>query len=96
MKEQAAGFAYVWKKMKTLDGIDAMQWHNWIDNRSEDGLRIGLRRFPDDESDPGGRKPVWFTYRAADTEQEDAAFEPYKAVIGIQNWEELRYPGLIR
>lgn len=96
LKEQAAGFAYVWKKMKTLNGIDAMQWHNWIDNRSEDGLRIGLRRFPDDESDPGGRKPVWFTYQAADTEQEDAVFEPYKAVIGIQNWDELRYPGLIQ
>lgn len=96
MKEQAAGFAYVWKKMKTLDGIDAMQWHNWIDNRSEDGLRIGLRRFPDDESDPGARKPVWFTYQAADTDQEDTVFEPYKAVIGIQSWDELRYTGLIQ
>jgi hypothetical protein len=95
LKEQAAGFAYVWKKMKTLDGIDAMQWHNWIDNRSEDGLRIGLRRFPDDSSDPGGRKPVWFTYQAAGTDQEDSVFDIYKSIIGVNNWSEVLYDGVI-
>ena len=95
LKEQAAGFAYVWKKMKTLDGIDAMQWHNWIDNRAEDGLRIGLRRFSDDSADPGGRKPVWFAYQAADTNQEDSVFETYKSVIGINAWDDVRYTGVI-
>lgn len=96
LKEQAAGFAYTWKKLKVLDGIDAYQWHNWIDNRLEDGLRIGLRRFPDDTTDPGGRKPVWFTYQAADSDQEDAVFETYKSVIGISNWDEVRYAGVIQ
>ena len=89
LKEQAAGFAYTWKKLKTLDGIDAMQWHNWMDNRYEGGLMIGLRRFGDDQTDPAGRKPVWFAYQAADTNQEDSVFEPYKSVIGIQNWAEV-------
>ncbi len=89
LKEQAAGFAYTWKKLKTLDGIDAIQWHNWIDNRAEDGLRIGLRRFPDDSVDPGGKKPVWYVYQAAGNTQEDAVFEIYKSVIGIQNWSEV-------
>lgn len=89
LKEQAAGFTYAWKKMKSLDGIDAIQWHNWIDNRAEDGLMIGLRRFPDDSVEPGGRKPVWFAYQAAGTNQEDAIFEPYKSVIGILNWSEI-------
>ena len=89
LKEQAAGFAYTWKKLKTLDGIDAFQWHNWIDNRLEDGLRIGLRRFPDDTTDPGGRKPVWYVYQAAGTDQEDAVFEPYKSIVGISNWSEV-------
>ncbi len=92
LKEQAAGFAYTWKKMKNLDGIDAFQWHNWIDNRAEDGLRIGLRRFPDDTTDPGGKKPVWYVYQAADTDQEDAVFEPYKSVVGISNWSEVLHP----
>lgn len=89
LKEQAAGFAYTWKKLKVLDGIDAFQWHNWIDNRLEDGLRIGLRRFPDDSADPGGKKAVWYVYQAADTDQEDTVFEPYKSIIGINNWSEV-------
>ena len=54
-EEQAAGFAYAWKKMKHLDGIDAFQWHNWMDGRGEFGLRIGLRKYPDDENDPAGK-----------------------------------------
>jgi len=89
LKEQAAGFAYAWKKIEILDGIDAIQWHNWIDNRGEFGLRIGLRRYPDDEVDPGGAKPVWYVYQAAGTEQEDAVFDPYKSVIGISDWNEI-------
>ena len=91
LKEQAAGFAYTWEKMKSLDGIDAFQWHNWIDNRAEDGLRIGLRRFPDDTTDPGGQKPVWYVYQAADTDQESSVFDPYKSIIGISNWSEVMH-----
>jgi hypothetical protein len=82
LKEQAAGFAYAWKKIIALDGIDGIQWHNWYDHPTEaaDGLRIGLR------TDQLVAKPVWFLYQAAGTSGEDAAFEPYKAVIGISNW----------
>jgi len=95
LKEQAAGFAYTWKKFKTLDGIDGFQWHNWFDGRGEGGLRIGLRRFPDDETDPGGRKPAWFCYQAADSENEDEVFDPYKELIGIEEWDQLIYRGEI-
>ncbi|MEA5080271.1 MAG: DUF5722 domain-containing protein [Dysgonamonadaceae bacterium] len=89
LMEQAAGFAYAWKKISVLDGIDAIQWHNWIDNRVEYGLRIGLRKFPDDATDPAGRKPVWYAYQAAGTDQEDNVFEPYKSIIGISSWSEI-------
>ena len=95
LKEQAAGFAYTWKKMKTLDGIDGFQWHNWFDNRGEGGLRIGLRRFPDDETDPGGAKPVWYVFKAADTPNENAVFDQYKGIIGIKDWKEARFAGKI-
>jgi len=93
--EQAAGFAYAWKKFKTLDGIDGFQWHNWFDNRGEGGLRIGLRRFPDDEDDPGGAKPVWYVYQAADASNEDEVFDQYKETIGIQDWDQVIYQGEI-
>ncbi len=53
--------------MKHLDGIDAFQWHNWMDAHGEFGLLIGLCKFPDDETDPAGKKPVWYLYQAADT-----------------------------
>jgi hypothetical protein len=95
LKEQAAGFAFTWKKMEKLDGIDGFQWHNWFDNRGEGGLRIGLRRFPDDEKDPGGPKPVWYVFKAADTANENVVFDPYKEVIGIKEWKEVQFTGEI-
>jgi hypothetical protein len=94
--EQAAGFAFAWKKMKVLNGIDGFQWHNWFDNRNEGGLRIGLRRFPDDEENPGGIKPVWEVYKAADASNENEVFDLYKEVIGIEDWKEVRYSGDIK
>jgi hypothetical protein len=95
LKEQAAGMAYALKKIKYLDGIDGFQYHNWQDNRREGGLRIGLRRFPDAEEDPGGKKPVWYVYEAFGTPHEDKVFDQYKEVIGIDNWDEIRYKGEI-
>ncbi len=95
LSEQAAGFAYTWKKLKRLDGIDGFQWHNWFDSRGEGGLRIGLRRFPDDETAPGGPKPVWYVFKAADKPDEDAVFNPYKEIIGIKDWDEVNYIGEI-
>lgn len=92
LKEQAAGMAYALKKMERLDGIDGFQYHNWQDNRREGGLRIGLRRFPDDEELPGAKKPVWYVYQAFGTNKEDAVFDPYKALIGIDNWDDIMHP----
>ncbi|PKA97824.1 hypothetical protein B0O79_1495 [Flavobacteriaceae bacterium MAR_2009_75] len=95
LKEQAAGMAYAMKKIKYLDGIDGFQYHNWQDNRKEGGLRIGLRRFPDDKEDPSGIKPVWKVYQAFGTEQEDEVYDQYKPIIGIDSWDEIRYMGKI-
>lgn len=95
LKEQAAGMAYAMKKIKYLDGIDGFQYHNWQDNRREGGLRIGLRRFPDDEKDPSGIKPVWKVYQAFGTDKEDEVYDPYKELIGIESWDEIRHKGEI-
>ncbi|WP_139959699.1 DUF5722 domain-containing protein [Flavicella sediminum] len=91
LNEQAAGMAYAMKKLKFLDGIDGFQYHNWQDNRKEGGLRIGLRRFPDDKEHPGGIKPVWKVYQAFGTEKESEVYDPYLKMIGITSWEEIRY-----
>lgn len=96
LMEQAAGMAYAWKKLKRLEAIEAFQYHAWVDNRGEFGLRLGLRRFPDDAEEPWGRKPIWYVYQAMGTDREDKVFERYKAVVGVQSWDDTAYEGVIR
>ncbi len=81
--EQAAGFAWGWTKLRQLDGIDAIQWHNWADNEAEFGLRIGLRKFGSQNLE---RKDVWYAYQAAGTANESDFFQKYLSVIGITDW----------
>ena len=88
---QAAGGAWAWKKASALEGVDAIQWHNWADNKSEFGLRIGLRSFDDAGFANLTPKPVWYVWKAGGTDQEDAVFEPYKSVIGISDWSEIMH-----
>lgn len=87
LTKQAAGAAWIWKKLQKLDGIDAMQWHNWSDNRAEFGLRIGLRAYADGDYKDLDPKPVWYVWKAAGTENEDEVFAPYLKTIGISSWD---------
>lgn len=91
LQEQAAGMAYALKKLESCTGIDAYQMHGWFDQRGEGGLRIGVRRFPDDETDPSGRKPAWFVFQAFGTDKEDEVFEFAKKIIGIDSWDQVMY-----
>lgn len=83
---QAAGGAWAWKKISKLDGIDAMQWHNWADNKAEGGLRIGLRTFAEGSVSDFTPKPVWYVWKAAGTAEEDAVLDQYKTTLGITDW----------
>jgi hypothetical protein len=91
LAEQAAGMAYAWEKIEPIGNITAFHYHNWIDNRGEDGLRIGLRKFPDDEKDPLGKKPIWSVYQAIGTPQWREKTEFALPIIGIRSWSELRH-----
>lgn len=95
LQEQAASMAYVWQKLRRLDAIEGFQFHNWADNRREGGLRIGLRRFPDDAEAPLGPKPVWHVYRALDTPAEAEATAFALPLIGLKDWSEAPYRGPI-
>jgi hypothetical protein len=96
LEDQAAGMALAWKKMAQLSSIESWQYHNWIDNRHEGGLRIGLRKFPDEPGDPLGKKPIWHLYQALGTPQEDAACAPYLKTIGIKSWDEVIHRAPVR
>ena len=85
MQNQAAGFAYGWKKINALEGINGIQWHSWFDN-SGDGALLGLRKSSDGEYN-GEAKPVWTTYQKAGTDEESDYFEQYLSIIGIDSWD---------
>ncbi|MCQ2119586.1 MAG: DUF5722 domain-containing protein [Bacteroidales bacterium] len=89
MALQAAGGAWAWKKVAALEGIDAMQWHGWADGKWEFGLRIGLHTFDEGDVPALQRKPVWYMWEAAGTENEDAVFDQYLPVIGIDSWDQI-------
>ncbi len=88
LEDQAAGMALAWKKIAALTSIESWQYHNWIDNRAEGGLRIGLRKFPDEPGDPLGKKPIWHLYRALGTPREDTVAAPYLKTIGLGSWDQ--------
>ncbi len=88
LEDQAAGMALAWKKMNALSSIQCWHYHNWIDNRHEGGLKIGLRKFADDEQDPLGKKPIWSLFEALGTPREDAVAAPYLKTIGIESWDD--------
>jgi len=93
LEEQAAGMAWAWKKISRLPSVQVWHYHNWIDNRHEGGLRIGLRKFPDDLEEPLGKKPIWYLYQALGTTREEAACAPYLKTIGIDAWDEIFLKG---
>jgi len=88
LSDQAAGMAYAWKKIRPLDSIETFIYHNWVDNEQEDGLHIGLRKLPADNQEP---KPIWYLYRDLETPEEEAACEFAKDLIGIDDWDQVRY-----
>ncbi|GAA5127766.1 hypothetical protein JIN84_08245 [Luteolibacter yonseiensis] len=96
LEDQAAGMALAWKKMAGLSSIESWQYHNWVDNRGEGGLKIGLRKFPDEPGDPLGRKPIWHLYQALGTPKEDELASPYLKTIGIKSWDEVIYRKPVR
>ena len=84
LQKQAAGFAYAWKKINALEGIDGIQWHNWFDHPG-DGACLGLRKYLDATYN-GEPKPVWSVYQKAGTPEEDEYFEQFLPLIGIPDW----------
>ncbi len=88
---QAAGYAYAWKKVAAMDGVDAFILHRHVDHGQEGGLNLGLWRRKDGSvSHPDSKKPSWEVFRAAGTDQEDRAFHFALPLIGIRDWSEMR------
>jgi hypothetical protein len=87
---QAAGYAYAWKKVSAMEGMDAFILHRHVDHRHEGGLNLGLwRRKADSVSEPESRKPIYEVFRAAGTPGEEGTFRFALPLIGMGDWSEL-------
>lgn len=90
MINKAAAIAYTWEKILPLDTVESFHYHRWVDHPNEGGLRLGLRTFPEPGKPYGERKePAFSLFSALETEEHAHAIEPFKTVIGIDDWSEL-------
>ena len=87
---QAAAYCYAYRKVASLEGIDAFILHRHVDHANEGGLNLGLwARKQNTISDPARRKPIYEVFRAADTTEWENAFRFALPIIGITNWSAL-------
>ncbi len=71
---QAAAFAYSYRKVENLDGIDAFILHRHVDNTHEGGLSLGLWTC-DAANNPLKKKMIYDVFRLADTAHWKEAFQ---------------------
>ena len=91
MNDKAAAIAYTWQKILPLESIESFHYHRWVDHPLEGGLKVGLRTLPDETHPFGIRKePAFSVLSALETDQAPEAIAPFKAIIGIQNWSQVR------
>lgn len=87
---QAAAYCYAWKKVQSLEGVDAFILHRHVDHAQEGGLRLGLwTRRAESVSDPERKKLMYDVFRAAGTAAEDEVFQFALPIIGLKEWGEL-------
>ena len=92
LHNQAAGFAFFWSKVKSLDSIEAFQYHRWVDHGHEGGLLLGLWTLkPGTVIQPASKKPIWEVFKAAGTDSEAKVFEKYKSTVGVESWKDVEY-----
>ncbi|MEN8661731.1 MAG: DUF5722 domain-containing protein [Lentimonas sp.] len=91
MTDKAAAIAYTWEKILQLDSIESFHYHRWVDHPLEGGLKVGLRTLPEEGKPYGARKEPAFTlFSKIETSQHDEAAAPFKRIVGVDDWSEIR------
>jgi len=83
---QAAAYAYAYKKIEKLDGIDAFILHRHVDHKDEGGLLLGLRSLTPNATEARPKKKIWEVFRAADTPEWERAFKFALPIVGLKDW----------
>ncbi len=86
---QAAAYCWAWKRVESMEGIDAFILHRHVDHAQEGGLRLGLwTRRSDSISEPDQKKKIYESFRLADTPEWRNAFEFALPIVGRADWGE--------
>ncbi len=92
-QDKAAAIAYTWEKILPLDSVESFHYHRWVDHPMEGGLKVGLRTLPEAGHPHGKRKePAFSVFSALETDTHTDVIEPYKKIIGINEWSEILIP----
>lgn len=86
---QAAAYAYAYKKIEAIDGIDSFILHRHVDHKDEGGLLLGLRSLTPNATEPRPKKKSWEVFRAADTPEWEQPFEFALPIVGLKDWKNL-------
>lgn len=90
---QAAALAYAWKKIESLDSVQAFHYHRWIDHEREGGLNLGLWTVePGSITWPKDKKLSWEVFRALDTVEESRQTQFALPILKIEDWKEIASP----
>jgi hypothetical protein len=82
-RDQAAGFAWSWRKVAGLAGVDALILHRHVDHSAEFGLNLGLwTREPDSVATPAAKRPIHELFRLCGTEGGAAAVDAALEAVG--------------
>ncbi len=84
---QAAAYAFAYKRVASLDGIDSFILHRHVDHSQEGGLNLGLwERKEGSISQPSRQRKAYEVFKAAGTPGEDEAFRFALTIVGRTNW----------
>lgn len=91
-KIQAAAYCYAYKKVESLNGIDAFILHRHVDNAYEGGLMLGLRSMNPSGGEHLGKKLIYECFRNADTPEWQKSFQFALPIVGLKSWPSVSQP----
>jgi hypothetical protein len=87
---QAAAYAYAYKKIEALEGIDSFILHRHVDHKDEGGLLLGLRGYTPRDGEARPKKKIYECFRAADTPEWEHAFQFALPIVGLKTWDDVK------
>lgn len=86
---QAAAWCAAWRKVASIEGVDAFILHRHVDHAHEGGLLLGLwTHKPGTVRTADRKRRMYEPFRLADTPEWEEAFEFTLPVIGRESWRE--------